>query len=147
MHKVNIEFTYPVDKLLHSFAYFVHGHQRTHLITVYRVHRSGNNSYEWTLLGKGDPREIQMYNPIFTTNDDVSVKIEPGDWIAVRCAITNKEDKDIQEKTNEEGEMCLAYLASFIGNGSKIEPMYCNKYQNDSYSWQTQFGSLPQWVI
>ena len=125
----------------------MHGHDKNHLISGYRVRQIEKDQFEWTLLGKADPREIEIHHPVVNTDDNVSLAINAGDWIAVRCEMENDDDKEIHHGNTHSDEMCSFHLLYYIDNGHATNLKFCNVSEDEGYSWKSQFISPMQILI
>lgn len=65
------------EKTIYPFAYRVHTHSLGKAVSGYRIRND-----EWTLLGKRDPMQPQMFYPVNNTEPIVK-----GDILAARCTM------------------------------------------------------------
>ncbi|BES91242.1 Copper type II ascorbate-dependent monooxygenase, C-terminal domain [Nesidiocoris tenuis] len=119
------------DKELHPFAFRTHTHQYGQVVSGYRV-RNDSGEMEWTLLGKRNPQDPQMFYP--TVTDTI---IRRGDIVAARCTMFNTRKKIVKIGGSSKDEMCNFYLAYWVEQSEPLDRKYCFTSGPPRYFWET----------
>jgi len=96
----------PKGKEMHPFAFRTHTHKHGRVVSGYRV-RDG----EWTEIGRGNPRRPQMFYEITGPKDEV---VKDGDYLAARCTMYNRHNRDVSMGATGDDEMCNFYMMFWI---------------------------------
>jgi len=112
---------------MHPFAYRTHTHKHGKVVSGWRI-RDG----KWTLLGKRDPQQAQMFYPVANK----SITIEQGDGLAARCHLVNDEDREIHIGPSGADEMCNFYLMYWTEPGMDVQQHSCVSSGPPGYRWK-----------
>ncbi|KAF6215796.1 hypothetical protein GE061_000131 [Apolygus lucorum] len=139
MSEVHMETSCPIEenKILHPFAFRTHTHQLGRVVSGYKV-QNHSGEMEWTLLGKRNPQDPQMFYPI----KDPSLTIKKGDIVAARCTMFNTHNQTVSIGGTSKDEMCNFYLAYWVSDDEPLETKYCFTNGPPSYFWETGFSGF-----
>lgn len=104
------------DVEMHPFAFRTHTHASGKVVAGYRV-RDG----EWSLIGKHNPQEPQMFYPVSNTD----LVIRQNDYVAARCTMDNENDREIHVGPGMDDEMCNFYVMYWVDDGNLLHRKNC----------------------
>jgi len=124
------------DQAMHPFAFRTHTHSLGKVVSGWRVR--GNKF--WSLLGKRDPLEPEMFYPV----DNENVTIKRGDVVAARCTMVNHKDTDVAIGSTKQDEMCNFYLMYWVRGKDTLQPNTCFTRGPPTWSWGGEYGGQLQ---
>jgi len=96
----------PKGKEMHPFAFRTHTHKHGRVVSGYRVRDGG-----WTEIGRGNPRRPQMFYDVTGPKDNV---IRDGDYLAARCTMYNRHNRNVYIGATGNDEMCNFYMMFWV---------------------------------
>ncbi|KAK9498614.1 hypothetical protein O3M35_003208 [Rhynocoris fuscipes] len=117
------------DKVLHPFAFRTHTHQLGRVVAGYSVRRI-NGKDNWTLLGKRNPQDPQMFYPVVN-----NVNVTLGDQLAARCTMESHRPYTTYIGGTNKDEMCNFYLMYWVENSEPLTKKYCFTNGPPMYYW------------
>jgi len=134
----NLEVACVVDEdvQLHPFAFRVHTHRHGASVGGWVVREKEDGSDEWSLLGKRDPQEPQLFQPV----GDKSVVVSQGDVLAARCVMKNEEKREIPIGPGSNDEMCNYYLMYWVEGDQTLSQNTCLSPGAPNYRWSREAG-------
>lgn len=128
------------DKLLHPFAFRTHTHQLGKVVAGYRV-RLENGKHHWTLLGKRNPQDPQMFYPVVN-----NVTVEQGDQLAARCTMESHHYTATYIGATNKDEMCNFYLMYWVQQSEPLSKKYCFTSGPPNYYWDNpgNLNNIPE---
>ncbi|XP_014249505.1 peptidylglycine alpha-hydroxylating monooxygenase [Cimex lectularius] len=119
-------------KVLHPFAFRTHTHKLGKIVSGYRVRIDNDLNYDWTLLGKKDPQQPQMFYEV----DDPNMEIREGDVLAARCTMNSTRTTVTYIGGTNKDEMCNFYLMYYVEGDEPLKTKYCFSVGPPIYSWR-----------
>jgi len=113
---------------LHPFAFRTHTHQHGKVVSGWLIRDN-----KWTLIGKKDPQQPQMFYPVANS----SITIRQGDALAARCHLVNNEDRSVQIGPSGTDEMCNFYLMYWTKPDADIEHHSCVSSGPPEFRWKS----------
>ncbi|XP_035211350.1 peptidylglycine alpha-hydroxylating monooxygenase-like isoform X2 [Stegodyphus dumicola] len=99
------------------------------VVSGYKIDKSGN----WTLIGKRNPQDPQMFYPV----EDKNLTIGYGDIMATRCTMYNFRDTDTYIGYSSDDEMCTYYIMYYINADRTLSKNICFTSGPPDYYWST----------
>jgi peptidylglycine monooxygenase len=124
-------------KVMYPFAFRTHTHSLGKVVSGYRVRTDENGNDVWSLLGKRDPHDPQMFYP--TANKD---PIRYGDSVAARCTMVSDRQTVTKIGATNEDEMCNFYLMYYVDDDEPLEKKYCFSPGPPYYYWSNDAQTL-----
>lgn len=130
------------DVEMHVFAFRTHTHALGKVVSGYRVTRKHGDEH-WTLIGKKNPQEPQMFYPV---KHGEEITLKKGDIMAARCAMENRNTHIVSIGSTSKDEMCNFYAMYWVKGDHHPNQRSCFSQGPPDYYWEDDalLTNIPQ---
>ncbi len=91
------------------------------------------NNKTWSLIGKKNPQDPQMFYPV----EDASLTFTKGDTVAARCTMVNDRNRITYIGMTNEDEMCNFYIMYWVKGKEPVRDNTCFSPGPPQWSWKS----------